>query len=442
MIPRILISMLLLFVLAATPVLGQGTVVDDTFYSEALGVDRDMRVYLPEGYDPDEMIPYPVIYFLHGANSYSSDPSYLFLYDILDELIGHDDPEQAIQPLVMIVPDGSIPPYAGSMWADSDLYGPFEQYVVNDVIGHAESAYNVRTDKFGRAIDGYSMGGMGGMSIAMAHPTLFCAVASNSGGLDFRPFETDFFPHLLPESGGSAPYEFSPANGILSYLTYTAAGGYSPNMMNPPYYVDFPLDTNGDMVQETFDRWMEHSPGVRVVDVTPGEIGIFFCCGTNDELHLYTMNTGFAQILTDLGHPFTFESDDGTHGGAELLTRITRSIQFVNGYFEYIVPIEDPSEPDQVPELATTALRSAPNPFNPVTHLKFSLDRPQMVTLGIYDLTGRRVTELLAGATEAGEHSHVWRGTADDGQQVPSGTYLARLATEQRISTLKLQLVR
>ena len=38
------------------------------------------------------------------------------------------------------------------------------------------------------------------------------------GGLDFRPFETEFFPNLLPESGGAAPYEFNPANGLLSYL--------------------------------------------------------------------------------------------------------------------------------------------------------------------------------------------------------------------------------
>jgi len=442
MIRKSLISILLLFVIAATPVLGQGTVVDDTFYSEALGVTRDMRVYLPEGYDPDEMIPYPVIYFLHGANSYSSDPFYLFVYDILDGLIGHVDPDQAIRPLVMIVPDGSIPPYAGSMWADSDLYGSFEQYVVNDVIGYAESAYNVRNDPFGRAIDGYSMGGMGGMSIAMAHPNLFCAVASNSGGLDFTPFPTEFFPNMLAENGSEAPYVFNPANGMLTYLTFTAAGAYSPNMTNPPYYVDFPLDANGDLVPEVFDRWLEHSSGVRVQDVTPGMMGIFFNCGTNDELYLYPMNVGFAEILTDLGHPFTFESDDGSHGSPELVTRITRSFQFVDDYFGDVIPVEDPAEPEQVPELSTTVLHSAPNPFNPVTHLSFNLDRRQMVTLSVYDLTGRRVAELLGDVTDAGEHSLVWRGCDDGGQQVPSGTYLARLTTERRVSTLKLQLVR
>ena len=45
-----------------------GAVVDTTIYSPALDTDRDVRIYLPEGYDPDDSRRYPVVYFLHGAS--------------------------------------------------------------------------------------------------------------------------------------------------------------------------------------------------------------------------------------------------------------------------------------------------------------------------------------------------------------------------------------
>jgi len=87
-------------------------------------------------------------------------------------------------------------------------------------------------------------------------------------------------------------------------------------------------------------------------------------------------------------------------------------------------------------------LTSAPNPFNPMTNLRFSLPRDSHVELVIYDLAGRQVRSLVLGQMAAGPHEVLWRGLNDNDGAVASGTYLARLRTgnEQRI--IKLSLVR
>jgi len=74
-------------------------------------------------------------------------------------------------------------------------------------------------------------------------------------------------------------------------------------------------------------------------------------------------------------------------------------------------------------ELPTViALRpNYPNPFNPTTKLRFDLPEPATVSLAIYDLLGRKVTDLATGRYEAGYHSAVWNAA-----DIASGVYLAR----------------
>ena len=54
-----------------------------------------------------------------------------------------------------------------------------------------------------------------------------------------------------------------------------------------------------------------------------------------------------------------------------------------------------------------------------------------MVSLAIFDLSGRMVTELLPKAVlSAGPHELVWRGTDAAGQPVASGVYFCRMESE------------
>jgi len=69
----------------------------------------------------------------------------------------------------------------------------------------------------------------------------------------------------------------------------------------------------------------------------------------------------------------------------------------------------------------------APNPFNPRAEIKFSVAKAGMVELAVFDTRGRRVSTLVGGPVEAGDHTRVWSGVDDDGQAVSSGVYYARL---------------
>lgn len=81
-----------------------------------------------------------------------------------------------------------------------------------------------------------------------------------------------------------------------------------------------------------------------------------------------------------------------------------------------------------------------PNPFNPATVISFTVPGVRTlrdVSLRVYNVLGQEVATLVAGKVEAGHHQVQWRA---DG--LPSGIYLYRLETGQRMETKKLVLVR
>jgi len=93
--------------------------------------------------------------------------------------------------------------------------------------------------------------------------------------------------------------------------------------------------------------------------------------------------------------------------------------------------------PDAVEDLPSPRLAMAlfPNPFNPLTHVEFTLAETGFAELAVYDVTGRLVRHLAAGSFGAGSHEFVWNGCDDTGEKVASGVYLVQVRTlGQRIS--------
>ena len=90
---------------------------------------------------------------------------------------------------------------------------------------------------------------------------------------------------------------------------------------------------------------------------------------------------------------------------------------------------------------ASSPLAAFPNPFNPKTTLRFTLDAAGPVDLGVYDAAGRRVATLLRGVVDAGAHELVWQARDAGGRPLPSGLYLARLQAESSAWTQKLILL-
>jgi hypothetical protein len=65
-----------------------------------------------------------------------------------------------------------------------------------------------------------------------------------------------------------------------------------------------------------------------------------------------------------------------------------------------------------------SSARVAPNPFNPIARISYSLTRAQFVRLSIYDISGRLVETLVRDVQTAGEHVVEWNAA-----RKPSGIY-------------------
>ena len=237
---------LLISLICAIRVYGQGRVVDDSFYSTALGETRMVDVYLPEGYDTDTT-RYPVVYFLHGH--LGDQDSYPEMIPVLDTLIG----DGIIRPVIFVKPSGFTGPYGGSFYTNSELYGNFEDYIAYDLVDYIDATYRTLAAQNRRAIMGHSMGGYGAMKIGLKHPDIYCAWVSHSGLVGLVPFDR-WIEQVLEENGGSGPYE--PLAGYTTYVSFAMAGAFSPNLDNPPTMVDFFLDDDGNRIDSVWERWL------------------------------------------------------------------------------------------------------------------------------------------------------------------------------------------
>ncbi|MBK7769588.1 MAG: FG-GAP repeat protein [bacterium] len=73
-------------------------------------------------------------------------------------------------------------------------------------------------------------------------------------------------------------------------------------------------------------------------------------------------------------------------------------------------------------------LPNVPNPFNPSTTIRFDLAGGGTVDLRVFDVRGRLVRTLAAGAIYVqGRHEIVWDGRDERGQAVASGVYVVEL---------------
>jgi len=100
-----------------------------------------------------------------------------------------------------------------------------------------------------------------------------------------------------------------------------------------------------------------------------------------------------------------------------------------------------PDDPHGLPS-ATAVLPSFPNPFNPMTTIRYQLRTASSMQLGVYDVEGRLVRELVSGYREAGFHSVVWDGRDAAGRALPSGVYLSRLQAGGFRGVQKMHLIR
>jgi len=83
-----------------------------------------------------------------------------------------------------------------------------------------------------------------------------------------------------------------------------------------------------------------------------------------------------------------------------------------------------------------------PNPFNPVTTVRFSLARDGLAQIAVYNVRGQVVRTLVNERLSAGDHDVVWNGTDDHGAPVASGVYFCRMKSAGHTAVRKMVLMK
>ncbi|HTK32539.1 MAG TPA: choice-of-anchor V domain-containing protein [Candidatus Saccharimonadaceae bacterium] len=78
-------------------------------------------------------------------------------------------------------------------------------------------------------------------------------------------------------------------------------------------------------------------------------------------------------------------------------------------------------------KLVTSLDEMYPNPFDQCLGMLFTLGRPGLADLSIYDVQGRHVRTLVHEWREAGVYADSWDGRTGDGTQLKNGIYFVRL---------------
>ena len=154
--------------------------------------ERPYAIYLPPSYDKQAARQYPVLYLMHGGGGSHTDWERLNgLSHLADSLINCG----AIDDMIIVCPEGNQQHmmYFNSPTPNSAALGApdwkYEDYIFEEMIPYIEQNYRARTDRGGRAIAGFSMGGGAATVYGVHRPEKFCMVYDISGYQRAQPLE-------------------------------------------------------------------------------------------------------------------------------------------------------------------------------------------------------------------------------------------------------------
>lgn len=84
----------------------------------------------------------------------------------------------------------------------------------------------------------------------------------------------------------------------------------------------------------------------------------------------------------------------------------------------------------------------APNPVSSRCMVTYAVPRQSQVSLGVYDVAGKRVRLLEQGLVKPGYYTIIWNGEDDAGRMLPQGVYLLRMESPTYKATQRLVLLR
>ena len=250
----------------------KGKVVVDRLYSTALenpagnNPTRRVTVYLPPDYAKNKQ-HYPVIYYLHG---FTWNDSLAIAFDQFDKVLDKAIATGKIKPVIVVIPN-QYTLYRGSWYTNSTLTGNWADFTGIDLVAFVDKKYRTLPNSESRGVAGHSMGGQGAIKMGMLFPEVFSSVYAMSPahmGTLTEEFGVRGNVHKRINEISSQEQLTTGYAEFLPNVLVSMGRAYSPNLDNPPYYMDFPYEYINDSLIVNYDvieKWKKKS-AVGMVD--------------------------------------------------------------------------------------------------------------------------------------------------------------------------------
>ncbi|MCB9592632.1 MAG: esterase [Sandaracinaceae bacterium] len=290
--------------------------------------DREVLVYLPPGYDDAPARRFPLLMLLPAyASGHQSFTNYRIweptVFERYERLLAAGSVPEAI----LVAPD-AMTRWGGSQFLDSAATGPYQRYVVEEVLPFVENRYRTLAERAHRAVAGRSSGGFGALRLGLDRPEAFSVYGSHAGDCAFevsiRPSFTsaaitiglaggpDQFVKRFEERGG-------PRGGgdFEAIMTIATAAIYAPDLDAPFPHGALPFDLRtGLPIEAVWRRWLAHDPLFRI-DADERAFAdaqlVFLDAGDRDEYGLQLGARQVAERLEARGVRVVHEEFEGTH---------------------------------------------------------------------------------------------------------------------------------
>ena len=275
----------------------EGNLEGNATTREAMGV-------LPPSYGKEPNRRYPVVYYLHGFAISGRD-----FYDFMQVPTAVASNAAQGNEFIVVVPD-TLTKMGGSMYSSSVTTGDFRKFVAKDLVAFIDSKYRTIASREGRGLAGHSMGGYGTWVVGMTYPEVFDSIWAQSACCVSPRTETVESAKAM----AAVPIETVDKAGFGMRAGLASAVAWAPNPNNPPYFVDFPVNAEGEIDPLVIAKWAANSP-LAMVSSRVGALKSFDAIGADvgDKDGLVTDDTMIHEELEKFGIAHEWAIYEGDH---------------------------------------------------------------------------------------------------------------------------------
>ncbi len=201
----------------------------------------------------------------------------------------------------------------------------------------------------------------------------------------------------------SAEFATSPTNNISSRTMTTASQNWEPD----PWTIDLAYQTTdiSDIIEEIVNRTGWNSGNNLSLIITGN--------GSSKKRKAYSFDSAPSKAPK-------LHVEYSTNGGANKIATDKKTT--VNLKWELA--------------------QNYPNPFNPSTNISFTVPKASHVKIVVYDMLGREVSKVVDNFYESGSYNYSWMAKDENGTQLSTGIYIARIQSGNFVKSIKMMLLR